>query len=46
MRYRLQEMRKRAGFSSAREFAEHIGMNPFTYTNYEQERNDLTLERA
>lgn len=46
MKYNLQAMRKRAGFKSAREFAEHMGMSLNTYNNYEQGRNSLTLEKA
>lgn len=46
MRTNLQAMRKRAGFSSAREFAEHMGINVKTYTNYEQGVSSMTLERA
>lgn len=46
MRTRLQEMRKRAGFSSAKAFAEHIGMSVSTYTKYEQGVSEMTLERA
>lgn len=44
MKTRLQELRKKV--KSAREFAEHIGMNPHTYTEYEQGRMNFTLERA
>lgn len=46
MRFRLQEMRKKAGFRSASAFAEAIGMPVGTYTNYEQGKNKLTLEMA
>lgn len=46
MRTNLQEMRKRAGFKSARAFAEHIGISVNTYTNYEQGKASLTLEKA
>ena len=45
-KYKLQEMRKRAGFKSAKAFADHIGMKKDTYTNYEQERRPITLELA
>ena len=45
-KYRLQECRKAAGYKSAREFAEAIGMPVRTYTNYEQEDRDLTLGLA
>lgn len=46
MRFKLQEMRKRAGFSSAKAFAREIGMSDRTYTNYEQGATKLTLEMA
>lgn len=46
MKTRLQEMRKRAGFQSAVAFAEHYGINAGTYTNYEQGKRNLTLEKA
>ena len=45
-KYRLQECRKAAGFRSAKDFAEHIGMSVRTYTNYEQEVNELTIGLA
>lgn len=43
---RLQELRKRAGYSSAREFAEHMGISVSTYTGYEQGRIKLSLALA
>lgn len=46
MRFKLQEYRIKAGFKSAREFAEHVGVNPYTYTNYEQGASKLTLAMA
>lgn len=46
MKTRLQEMRKRAGFQSAVAFAEHYGISAGTYTNYEQGKRSLTLEKA
>lgn len=46
MKTRLQEFRKRAGFKSAKAFAEEIGLSPNTYTNYEQGKVSLTLEKA
>lgn len=46
MRTQLQKVRKRAGFKSAKAFAEHMGLNPNTYTDYEQGRIDFTLEKA
>ena len=46
MKTRLQEVRKKAGFKSARAFAEHIGMPVATYTDYEQGRRSFTLEKA
>ena len=46
MRTNLQSLRKAAGYKSAREFAEKIGMPVATYTDYEQGRRSFTLERA
>lgn len=46
MRTRLQELRKRAGFRSARAFAEEAGIKLGTYTDYEQGRTVMSLERA
>lgn len=42
----LQAMRKGAGFKSAKSFAEHIGINPNTYTQYEQGLVGFSYERA
>lgn len=44
MKTKLQEIRKSAGFKSARAFAEHIGMSVGTYTNYEQGKNGMDAE--
>lgn len=46
MRTQLQAMRKRAGYKSAKAFADAMGMNPATYTDYEQGRRAFTLEKA
>ena len=46
MKTNLQEMRRKAGFKSARAFAESIKMNPTTYTQYEQGIRNFTLEKA
>lgn len=46
MKTQLQRIRKLRGFKSAKAFAEHIGMNPHTYTDYEQGRRTFTLESA
>lgn len=46
MKTQLQAMRKRAGFKSAAAFAEHMGLNPGSYTNYEQGIRPFTLEQA
>ena len=46
MKTRLQELRKAAGFRSARAFAIAHGLNPGTYTNYEQGVTGLSLEKA
>lgn len=42
----LQKMRKRAGYKSAEEYAEHIGIPYGTYRNYEQGDRKLTIETA
>jgi len=42
----LQAMRKRAGYKSAREFADHAGINVNTYTNYEQGKANMSLVQA
>ena len=39
-------MRRRAGFKSAKAFAEHLGMSAGTYIEYEQGRRSFTLKRA
>lgn len=46
MRTQLQAMRKRAGFSSAKAFAEHMGISASTYTQYEQGQRSMSLEKA
>lgn len=46
MKTRLQELRKEAGYRSAKAFAEEVGMKLGTYTDYEQGRTSMTLERA
>lgn len=46
MRTNLQAMRKRAGFKSAKAFAEYMGVNVSTYTKYEQGLSEMSLERA
>lgn len=42
----LQAARKRAGYKSAKAFAEHMGLNVSTYTDYEQGRLMFTLNQA
>ena len=42
----LQSIRKKAGFNSAKAFAEYIGMPVSAYTEYEQGRNGFTYEQA
>lgn len=42
----LQAQRVKAGYKSAREFADSIGMNLSTYTKYEQGSRGLSLEQA
>lgn len=42
----LQNMRKAAGYKSARAFAEKLGIEIGTYTAYEQGSNPFTYEQA
>lgn len=42
----LQRLRKAAGFKSAKAFADYVGINPSTYTDYEQGKASLSYERA
>lgn len=42
----LQRLRKEAGFRSAKSFAESAGLNPGTYTSYEQGERSFTYETA
>lgn len=42
----LQRLRKEAGFKSAKAFAEKAGINPGTYTSYEQGERSFTYETA
>lgn len=42
----LQKLRKAAGYSSARSYAEHMGYNPNTYTQYEQGLISISYEKA
>lgn len=46
MKPRLQELRREAGYRSAKAYAEHLGMNPSTYTEYEQGRVSMPIEKA
>ena len=46
MKTNLQNLRKDAGFSSARVFAEYLGISVNTYTGYEQGKTNLSLEQA
>lgn len=43
---RLQRLRKAHGFKSAAAFAEYAGLSVTAYTEYEQGRNPISLERA
>ena len=45
MKTELQAVRKRAGYPSARAFAERLGLSPNTYTAYEQGRIAPPAER-
>lgn len=46
MKSNLQNMRRAAGYNSAREFCEKFGYKLGTYTDWEQGRTQLSLERA
>lgn len=46
MRTNLKDLRKAAGYKSAREFAEAVGINPSTYANYEHGSREPGLEQA
>lgn len=46
MKTQLQRIRKARGYKSAKAFADFIGMNVYTYTDYEQGRRAVTLETA
>lgn len=46
MNTRLQELRKKAGWKNADEFAKHLGIPPKTYRNYEQGIRKLNLDVA
>lgn len=42
----IQKLRKAAGFKSAKAFADAIGFNPNTYTQYEQGLTGFSYEKA
>ena len=46
MKTGLQAMRKKAGYKSAAEYAEHLGISVNTYTGYEQGRIQMSLVKA
>lgn len=46
MKTNLQKMRKRAGYKSAKAFADAMGISKDTYTGYEQGRISFTVEKA
>lgn len=46
MRGNLQKLRKEAGWKSAKAYAEHLGLNPATYTEYEQGRISMPIRTA
>lgn len=46
MKTNLQLLRKKAGFRSARAFAEELNIPVGTYTDYEQGRRNFALEQA
>lgn len=46
METQLKFLRKKAGYKSAKAFAEKVKMNVYTYTNYEQGKASFTLAQA
>lgn len=46
MKTRLQELRKKAGYKSAFAYADHMEMSRSSYTDYEQGRTPMPLEKA
>ena len=46
MKTNLQRLRKEAGWKSARLFAEHLGLNVRTYTDYEQGKITMPITKA
>lgn len=42
----LQELRKEAGYKTAKEFSDAIGMKQTTYARYEQNADNITLKAA
>lgn len=42
----LQELRKEAGYKSAKDFAEAIGMSESTYSRYESNPNNINMKAA
>lgn len=42
----LKDARKAAGFKTAREFAENVGIPPTTYARYEQKPNHIPMVTA
>lgn len=46
MKTRLQELRKKAGYKSAFAYADHLGIGRSSYTDYEQGRTPMPLEKA
>lgn len=42
----LKKARKKAGYNSAREFAERIGINSRTYSSYEQNEREMPIKVA
>ena len=46
MKTRLQELRKKAGYRSAFAYADHLEIGRSSYTDYEQGRTPLPLDKA
>ena len=46
MKTKLQELRKKAGYKSAFAYADHLEIGRSSYTDYEQGRTPLPLDKA
>ena len=42
----LQKLRKNAGYKSAHAYADHLGISRASYTDYEQGRTSMPIDKA